>query len=156
MRNGKRCCTSLNGRVFWRSPSGLWNLLSICLVHLFVGSTRTILGPQCTINWNVVPGVDDACKYLWSSERIRSLPAWSVDVTVAHRVQWLTMCRGIVLIFPAFFPLDREVFWVFCITLLIVLLFIFPVFPRTRLQFVERAGYWELRIFGDEYLWRGS
>ena len=25
------------------------------------------------------------------------------------------MCRGIVLIFPAFFPLDREVFWVFCI-----------------------------------------
>ena len=25
------------------------------------------------------------------------------------------MCQGIVLIFPAFFPLDREVFWVFCI-----------------------------------------
>ena len=46
------------------------------------------------------------------------------------------------------FPLDREVFWVFCITLLRVLLFIFPVLPRTRLGFFERAGYRELRIFG--------
>ena len=45
------------------------------------------------------------------------------------------------LIFPAFFSLDREVFWVFCITLLRVLLFIFPVLPRTRLGFFERAGF---------------
>ena len=36
-----------------------------------------------------------------------------------------------ILIFPAFFPLDREVFWVFCITLLIVLLLFF-LFYRER------------------------
>ena len=35
------------------------------------------------------------------------------------------------LIFPAFFPLDREVFWVFCITLLRVLLLFF-LFYRER------------------------
>ena len=52
------------------------------------------------------------------------------------------------LIFPAFFPVDREVFWVFCITLLRVLLFIFPVLLRTRLGFSKRARYCELRIFG--------
>ena len=46
----KRCCTSLNGRVIWRSPRGLRNLLSICLMHLFARSTRAILGPQWTIN----------------------------------------------------------------------------------------------------------
>ena len=33
------------------------------------------------------------------------------------------------LIFPIFFPLEREVFWVSYITLLRVLLFIFPVLP---------------------------
>ena len=50
------------------------------------------------------------------------------------------------LIFPAFFPLDREVFWVFCVTLLRVLLFIFPVLPRTRLGFLK-----ELVIDRSEY-----
>ena len=32
------------------SPSGLRNLLSICLAHLFARSTCAILGPQWTIN----------------------------------------------------------------------------------------------------------
>ena len=50
------------------------------------------------------------------------------------------------LIFPAPFPLDREVFWVFCITLLGVLLFIFPVLPRTRLGFLK-----EMDIESSEY-----
>ena len=56
------------------------------------------------------------------------------------------MCQGTVLIFPAFFPLDRELFWVFCTTLLRVLLFIFLVLPRTRLGFLN-----ELDIESSEY-----
>ena len=50
------------------------------------------------------------------------------------------------LIFTVFFPPDREVFWVFCITLLRVLLFIFPVLPQTRLGFLK-----ELDIESSEY-----
>ena len=50
MPNAKRCCTSLNGRVIWRSPSGLRNLLNTCLGHLFAHSTCAILGPQWTIH----------------------------------------------------------------------------------------------------------
>ena len=50
------------------------------------------------------------------------------------------------LIFPAFFRLDREVFWVFCITLLRVLLLFFLFY---------REGCWgflkELDIESSEY-----
>ena len=58
------------------------------------------------------------------------------------------------LIFPAFLLLDREVFWVFCITWLRVLWFIFPVLPRTQLGFflkeldIESSEYSETNISG--------
>ena len=51
------------------------------------------------------------------------------------------------LIFPAFFPLDREVFLFFCLTLLTVLLSISPVLPRMRLSFLKEPD-----IESSEYL----
>ena len=50
------------------------------------------------------------------------------------------------LIFPAYFPLDREVFWVFCITLLRVLLLFFLFYRERGWGFLE-----ELDIKSAEY-----
>ena len=50
------------------------------------------------------------------------------------------------LIFPAFFPLDREVFWVFCITLLRVLLLFFLFYCECGWGFLK-----ELDIESSEY-----
>ena len=50
------------------------------------------------------------------------------------------------LIFPAFFPLDREVFWVFCITLLRVLLLFFLFYRERGWGFLK-----ELDIESSEY-----
>ena len=47
------------------------------------------------------------------------------------------MCQRIVLIFAAFFPLDREVFWVFCITLLRVLLLFFLFYHECGWGFLK-------------------
>ena len=44
------------------------------------------------------------------------------------------MCQGIVLIFPAFFPLDREVFWVFC----------FEIFPHFFVLIKRFFGFFVL------------
>ena len=49
-------------------------------------------------------------------------------------------------IFPAFFPLDREVFWVFCITLLRVLLLFFLFYRERGWGFLK-----ELDIGSSEY-----
>ena len=65
------------------------------------------------------------------------------------------MCRGIVLIFPVFFPLDREVFWVFCITLLRVLLLFFLFYRKRGWGFskeldIESSEYSGTNISGGE------
>ena len=58
------------------------------------------------------------------------------------------------LIFPAFFPLDREVFWVFCVTLLRVLLFIFSCFTANAVGVflqeldIEKSEYSGTNISG--------
>ena len=52
----------------------------------------------------------------------------------------------LLLIFPAFFPLDREVFWVFCITLLRVLLLFFLFYRERGWGFLK-----ELVIESSEY-----
>ena len=46
----KKVLYLINGRVIWRCPSGLRNLLRICLMHMFARSMRAILVPQWTIN----------------------------------------------------------------------------------------------------------
>ena len=64
------------------------------------------------------------------------------------------MCQGIVLIFPAIFPLDREVFWVFFVLLCCEFFCLFFLFYRERSwgflkeMDIERAEYLGTNISG--------
>ena len=141
-----RYCTSLNGRVIQRSLNGRKNLLSICLVHLFVHSTQAILRLQWMLDYEDVPGEHDACEYLWGSERINH-PASNHKMTgsptgfngsqcfkgIGFPIYFSSSERGFlgvyIHVFSYIFLLTERFFEVLFFLCFEILLYIFPVLP---------------------------